>query len=458
MGPMSRGTRLDTNAVTGLVSKFLQTMIRKTFFPAPSPSTRRGTASLDATPAELIHEILLRLPPSCILNFGLTNRKNYELSLPALYHRVILTLNTMPRFYETNIDCHSPSLRWVRELQLGSPDLTIGDAALWDVLGDSSIITTFPNLRVLDALHHAPMRGWTGLLHVLETLPPATLELQGSISWRDDLKLWPTDRVFSSYRKLVLSFTWEPLSEFFPVQNDVAQTLSGNFPNLISLSLMLPHATENLAAFLRGCHFPALGSFHLTLVHSTWESQKLDFDASSALDVFFNHHTSTLRELHTPCWTVAEEAIRLFRSSGLKLHHLCACYHMLATLGQSPNLPSSLRTLHLLNCSHELTSHELPPLRALTTVHTWDVGGVIVRPFAGFDGFAGKLPNLHTLRIHLDDKDITQSYILHLEASKQLFRLCAYLQKVVFLSPGREQGTLYSIVRGARGSIKLRRV
>ncbi|KAI0675492.1 hypothetical protein C8Q78DRAFT_1074508 [Trametes maxima] len=310
----------------------------------------------------------------------------------------------MPQFYETKIGCHSPSLRWVRELQLGSPGLTIGDAALWDVLSDSSIITTFPNLRRLNALHHAPMRGWTGLLHVLETLPSTTVELQGSVSWRDDLVLWPTDRVFSSYRKLVLSFTWEPLSEFFPIQNDVTQTLSSNFPNLVTLSLMLPHATDNLTIFLRGSHFSVLETFNLTLVHSTWESQWLSFDTSGALAIFFNHHAATLRELRTPCWTVAEQATQLFFSNRLRLRRLCACCHMLATLGQSPNLSSTLQTLHLLNCSHGPIFRGLPHFHALAAVHTWDINGVVGSPFVGFDDLAGKLPNLRTLRMHLDSK------------------------------------------------------
>lgn len=145
---------------------------------------------MDNLPAEIVHQILLLAPQSSVLSFGLTNHRNYVLCLPALHHRITLTERTLPLLHFPKIAHCDPALRWVQELQLGGAS---DDASGWDVLSDASILTVFPNLRFVDARPHTPVRGWAGVLHVIDTLPVTTRDYRGRAFCLGDSNIWSLD-------------------------------------------------------------------------------------------------------------------------------------------------------------------------------------------------------------------------------------------------------------------------
>ncbi|KAI0331463.1 hypothetical protein GY45DRAFT_620168 [Cubamyces sp. BRFM 1775] len=320
---------------------------------------------LDDLPAELIHQILLLAPQSSVLSFGLTNRRNYVLSLPALHHRIILTERTLPLLHFPKIAQCDPALRWVQELQLGGAS---DDASGWDVLGDASILTVFPNLRFVDARRHTPVRGWTGILHVVDTLPSTTKDFRGKAFCLGDSNIWTLDRIFPSYDTLMLAFVGALGQQPHITSCDIVPTLATNFPNLTTLSLSFPCVPGNISRFLNASYFPSLRTFTLSLGLPIWSHPPHDLKHASSFVAFISRHSHTLLDLHLPTWTFEEDVAPAFASLVSSLKHLHSCFHTAVLVAQSPSFAEAIRTLHISRCSHHSLQSGLTPAWVQSTV------------------------------------------------------------------------------------------
>ncbi|KAI9064126.1 hypothetical protein FKP32DRAFT_601179 [Trametes sanguinea] len=308
------------------------------------------TVPLDHLPPELIHDLLLLLPRSCIFNFGLTCKRNHDLCQPALHHTIVITPRSLYRVFYPRIAQYDPFLRWVRELKLvRNGNGPIVDMPGWDFLIDCAILAAFPNVRVLDALSSAPIRGWAELRRVMCVLPSMTA-FTGSICAYNVYDLNALSKlVFLSYKLLALTFV-PPVKQCYKCW--IIPTLSANFPNLVELRLTFPSAPQNLARFLSSSRFPALVSL-------TWSSTylaTLTHDIARMMATFLSRHAATLREFSVPTWTLQEEAAALFPSLKLKLRRLHCCFHMAVVIGQSPTLSSTLQCIQLSHCNHHHAS------------------------------------------------------------------------------------------------------
>ncbi|KAH9888866.1 hypothetical protein C8Q73DRAFT_169112 [Cubamyces lactineus] len=320
---------------------------------------------IDNLPAEIVHQILLLAPQSSVLSFGLTNHRNYVLCLPALHHRITLTERTLPLLHFPKIAHCDPALRWVQELQLGGAS---DDASGWDVLSDASILTVFPNLRFVDARPHTPVRGWAGVLHVIDTLPVTTRDYRGRAFCLGDSNIWSLDRIFPSYDALMLRFVGTIGHQPHIPGCDIVPTLATNFPNLIRLSLAFPYVPGNIVNFLSRSHFPSLKSFTLSIGVPTWSEPPRDLEHASAFVAFISRHSHTLLELHLPGWTFEEGVTPAFASLMLGLRHLHSCLHMALLVAQSPSFAETIRTLHISRCSHQLPQGGVTPAWIKSTV------------------------------------------------------------------------------------------
>ncbi|KAI0675485.1 hypothetical protein C8Q78DRAFT_963653, partial [Trametes maxima] len=360
--------------------------------------------TLDDIPAEIIHEILLLLPQTSVLQFGLTCRGAYGLCLPALHCKVTLTAHNVTLFNKVKIVQNDPYLAWVRELQLGRS----GEGSptpSWDVLSNNQILSKFPNLNSLNTLYHEPMKGWAGLFYVLEILPPSTTQLVGSVACRADLDMWPIKRSFPSYKTLHLYLTMDSFIGHHPGESRMAPMLSSNFPNLVHFVLALPRFIYDLDLFLTRSYFPALRTFTLASFDWQWGSAQLSAAETRGLTIFLSRHAGTLRELDAPTWTADDNSVSLSGFSGmeLQLHRLRGCIHFTTILGQSQTFASSLSALDLIWCCHDTPA--IPPAVVLSVAHVCDVPAAIFLGGQSADAGLARLismtPNLRALRVNM---------------------------------------------------------
>ncbi|OSD03058.1 hypothetical protein PYCCODRAFT_289078 [Trametes coccinea BRFM310] len=333
-------------------------------------TTVAWTVPLYHLPPELIHDILMLLPRSCIFNFGLSCRRNYDLCQPALHHSIVITPRSLYRVYYPRIARYDPFLRWVQELKLeGNGKGPIIDTPGWDFLIDCSILAAFPNVRVVDALSYNRVRGWSELCRVMSALPSMS-SFAGSICAYGEYDLDAfSDLLFETLTSLSLSLV--PPSKLF-YKCWLIPTLPAIFPNLVELSLTFPFLPQNLAPFLSGSRFPALESLTLS---STYLAT-LHSDYTRLLARFLSRHSATLRDLALPTWTLQEEATAVFSDVNLKLRRLHTCFHMAVIFGQSPTLSSTLQRIQLSDCNNYHPSEpNNKPLWVCSAIRRQDIPG-----------------------------------------------------------------------------------
>ncbi|KAI0819676.1 hypothetical protein BC628DRAFT_1009334 [Trametes gibbosa] len=286
-----------------------------------------GGTSLDSLPPELFHEILMLVPQQTILHFAFTCRKNYDLCQPALHHRVVLTHTNLASFHEFKIFRDDPALRWVKELKLGRH----GQGDGWDVLSGGSILTTFPNLRLLDTLGHTPMRGWAGVLHVINTLPATVLDLSGNVYLTGDSHLWPSDCTFSSYKRIHLAFRIEhPALGFLPGYMTISRAFSASFPQLVNLSMEFQCSFDlsPIREFLQTTHFDNLKSFRLFIPTPVLVFVNVNLEDGRAMLSFLTRHATTLREVFIPYWILPVEMVPLLSHFPFMTHDYWRSAHV----------------------------------------------------------------------------------------------------------------------------------
>ncbi|KAI0641905.1 hypothetical protein C8Q79DRAFT_262024 [Trametes meyenii] len=439
-----------TTKAAGLVSAILKAGVglRSRSKSAMIQALLKGLTFEDI-PAEIIHEILLLLPQASVLKFGLTCRRAFGLCLPALHRKVILTAHNVVSFNKVKFAQNDPYLILVRELQLGRRgEGHWSSETPWDVLSNDSVLPNFPNLRSLNALHHEPMRGWTGLLYVLEILPPSTIKLVGSMACRADLGMWPVKRPFPSYKTLHLYLTVDSLVGHHPGESRMAPNLSFNFPNLVHLVLALPQLIHDLDLFLKSSYFPFLTTFSLASFDWQWGSTYLSSTESRGMVAFLSHHAGTLRELDTPTWTVDDDSVSRFSEIELRLHRVRACIHLTTILGQSRTFASTLSSLDLIWCCHGALS--IPRTAVLSVTRICNVPAAVFPGHRSSDAGLARLlelvPNLRILRVKMGQEDQMKKIVARVETSSVVYAMCPKLRHVFFVPPDQQEA-VYAIVR-----------
>ncbi|KAI0766926.1 hypothetical protein BD413DRAFT_480546 [Trametes elegans] len=362
--------------------------------------------SLDDLPPEITQEILLHLPQWYILKFGQTSRKNYAICQPALYREIVLTYETFPLF-EEKIMQNAPCLRWVQVLTLGRPmypAMAPEPVSGWSVLRDSSslILLAFPNLRALDTMDHAPMRGWAGFSHVLNSLPSSMSELRGKVAFVGDLSAWPLDCIFPSYQFLQLSFSIEHTdAELIPDYCGVPSSLSVNFPCLVRLSLFFSCFPDNLIAFLTDSHFTALETFSLVFEEFGTPSSELTLEESHAFAAFLARHAPTLRNLFLPKCSIDGGAAEELSQLPLSLRHLETCQCSTLILAKCAALSVGLQTLFISHCDHglEVDLEPIPQICPLRGIRVLDLPDPVQYPHV-LGLLPHLVPNMQNLRLH----------------------------------------------------------
>ena len=151
----------------------------------------------DDLPSEIIHEILLYVPPDSVLPFALTCHHNYTASLPTLYRRLTLDDGrSSDTFLMTKMIPRDPCLVWIQELRI---------ARGWSCYIDlARLISTFPMLQSLDIVEsRIKFMGWIGFLDGIRYLPPTLVIFKASVHMYNDAAFWDADVcvLFSSYLK-----------------------------------------------------------------------------------------------------------------------------------------------------------------------------------------------------------------------------------------------------------------
>ncbi|KAI0324194.1 hypothetical protein GY45DRAFT_1289282 [Cubamyces sp. BRFM 1775] len=409
-------------------------------------------------PAELLLDIIARLPQPSVLHFTITCKTFYQLSLPVLYDAVRLADQGVSEF-RSKIQRSDHCLSWVHELKLLRSDVRRSGPypGARCVFQDDAFLSAFPNLRSFDTLDYARMKGWSELLRVMEALPSSVRHFRGRVCTSDDNALESLGRVYPSYQTLELILSPEGLAfDLISLDhniNNVPPSLSHVFPNLAHLSLTLIFLSGCITSFLRECHFPALETFQLVNRDAIMPDFMLDMAHADALLVFFASHARTLRDLHLPAWAIEPEVGDRFAETPLTLRNMCSGLSLLHYLARSDAFSSTLLTLSV-SPSAELRVFGVPSLPVafvgFPLVHTLELAvnhdptGLVLGLAFSFDidAIPATFPLLEFLEIRVHETISVKTVITYLLAyhPRALLR-CRKLTRLVFIYRGFRRET-----------------
>ncbi|KAH9895755.1 hypothetical protein C8Q73DRAFT_835223 [Cubamyces lactineus] len=439
------------------------------------------TVTILDLPAELLLDIIARLPQQSVLHFTITCKTFYQISLPVLYDTVKLAAQGVCEF-RSKIRRNDTCLSWVHELKLLRSDvrrsgLHLGSSCIFQ---DNAFLSAFPNLRSFDTLDYARMKGWSELISVLEALPSSVLHFRGRVCTSDDDVLQSLGRVYPSYQTLELILSPEGLAfDLISLDhniNNVPPSLSHVFPNLAHLSLTLIFLSGCITSFLRECHFPALETFQLVNRDAIMPDFMLDMAHADALLVFFANHARTLRDLQLPAWAIEPEVGNRFSGTPLTLRNMRSGLSLLHYLAKSDAFSSTLLTLSV-SQSAELRVFGVPALpvafMCFSSVHTLELavnhdptGPVLGLAFSfDIDAIPTAFPALECLEIRVHETISVKTVIAYLGAyhPRALLR-CKALTRLVFIFRGfrRETRDAFSVrsheTANGEGNITLERI